>query len=106
MSKYVDRRAAERSYRPKAGTMSASLKRARQPFLIPNAVTGTVLMGFAVGVYVYSIRAVKQDEFEDVDEVAKARAKEIARSHAASLSKAEESGIMEAAIANMQAKKP
>jgi len=54
--------------------MSPGLKRARQPFLFKNIATGVILSTFVLGVYTYSIRAVKQDEFDDIDEEAKARA--------------------------------
>ncbi|RPD66904.1 hypothetical protein L227DRAFT_648061 [Lentinus tigrinus ALCF2SS1-6] len=52
--------------------MSPGLQRARQPFRLRNAITGVVLAGFAVGVWAYSIGAVKQDKFDDVDEEARA----------------------------------
>ena len=55
--------------------MSEGLKRARQPFFLRNAVTGTILGAFAVGVWEYSIGAVKQDDFTDVDEEARALAR-------------------------------
>lgn len=51
--------------------MSPGLLRARQPFRIKNAVTGLVLASFGVGIWAYSIRAVKQEDFSDVDEEAK-----------------------------------
>lgn len=52
--------------------MSPGLQRARAPFRLRNALTGVVLAGFAVGVWAYSIGAVKQDVFDDVDEEARA----------------------------------
>lgn len=52
--------------------MSPGLQRARAPFRIRNAITGLVLAGFGVGVWAYSISAVKQDDFSDVDEEARA----------------------------------
>jgi len=55
--------------------MSPGLQRAREPFRIRNAVTGTLLLSFAVGIWAYSISAVKQDVFDDVDEEARALAK-------------------------------
>ena len=55
--------------------MSPGLKRAREPFLIRNAVVGFGLFAFAVGVWAYSISAVKQDVFDDVDEEARALAR-------------------------------
>ncbi|RDX53831.1 hypothetical protein OH76DRAFT_1156355 [Lentinus brumalis] len=68
---YVDPKYARASYRPK-NVMSPGLQRARQPFRLRNAITGVVLAGFAVGVWAYSIGAVKQDKFDDVDEEARA----------------------------------
>ena len=55
--------------------MSPGLKRARQPFFLRNALTGVVLGAFAVGVWAYSIGAVKQADFTDVDEEARALAR-------------------------------
>lgn len=52
--------------------MSEGLKRARAPFRVRNAITGIIVASFAVGVWAYSISAVKQDNFDDVDEEAKA----------------------------------
>jgi cytochrome c oxidase assembly factor 3, fungi type len=51
--------------------MSPGLKRARQPYLIRNALTGILVAAFGVGVWAYSISAVKQDVFDDVDEEAR-----------------------------------
>jgi len=42
---------------------SPSLARARKPFRIGNAAIGVALLGFVIGVYTYSIAAVKQDDF-------------------------------------------
>jgi cytochrome c oxidase assembly factor 3 len=47
--------------------MSPGLKRAREPFRVRNALTGLALGAFAVGIWAYSISAVKQDVFDDVD---------------------------------------
>jgi len=47
--------------------ISPALERARQPFRLRNAVTGGLLFGFAVSVWAYSISAVKQEDFDDVD---------------------------------------
>lgn len=52
--------------------MSPGLKRARQPFFLRNVLTGVVLGAFTLGVWAYSIGAVKQDDFTDVDEEARA----------------------------------
>ncbi|PPR05215.1 hypothetical protein CVT26_012291 [Gymnopilus dilepis] len=54
--------------------MSPGLKRAREPFRVKNALLGLALAAFAVGVWGYSISAVKQDVFDDVDEEAEALA--------------------------------
>ncbi|ESK92483.1 mitochondrion protein [Moniliophthora roreri MCA 2997] len=99
--KYIDPRKAEKSWRPKSGSMSPGLRRARQPFLVKNAITGILLGAFAVGVYVYSIRAVKQDDFDDIDEEARQRIqeqmKERVKAQATVLSVEEEKTVMERA---------
>lgn len=51
--------------------MSPGLQRARAPFRLQNALTGLVLAGFTTAVWAYSIRAVKQDDFSDVDDEAR-----------------------------------
>ncbi|KAA1466568.1 hypothetical protein DENSPDRAFT_856223 [Dentipellis sp. KUC8613] len=71
---YIDRRAAANSYRPKSYVMSPGLKRAREPYRVKNAITGVIVASFAVGAWAYSISAVKQDSFEDVDAEARALA--------------------------------
>jgi cytochrome c oxidase assembly factor 3 len=48
--------------------MSPGLIRARKIFLLPNALTGLGLGLFTVGVWAYSINAVKQENFDDIDE--------------------------------------
>ncbi|KAI0776192.1 hypothetical protein BD413DRAFT_469881 [Trametes elegans] len=68
---YVDRKTARSSYRPR-NLMSPGLQRAREPFRLRNTLTGVILAGFVVGVWAYSIGAVKQDVFDDVDEEARA----------------------------------
>ncbi|KAI1268940.1 hypothetical protein F5Y18DRAFT_423171 [Xylariaceae sp. FL1019] len=45
---------------------SPALIRARKPYIFKNAVVGAITAGFAIGVYVYTIRAIGQDEFADV----------------------------------------
>ncbi|KTW26817.1 uncharacterized protein T551_03279 [Pneumocystis jirovecii RU7] len=42
------------------------LRHIRKPYTLRNSITGSVLFGFAVGVYFYSIYAVKQDDLSDV----------------------------------------
>ncbi|KAJ3504656.1 hypothetical protein NLJ89_g7826 [Agrocybe chaxingu] len=52
--------------------MSPGLLRAREPYRLKNAILGLTLGAFAVGVWAYSISAVKQDVFDDVDAEAEA----------------------------------
>ncbi|KAL9085783.1 MAG: hypothetical protein Q9165_007415 [Trypethelium subeluteriae] len=54
------------SYYDKSYRQSEALLRARRPFLVKNALTGVGIFAFAIGVYTFTIRAVSQDEFEDV----------------------------------------
>ncbi|KUI60429.1 Cytochrome c oxidase assembly factor 3, mitochondrial [Cytospora mali] len=54
------------SYYTRTNSQSAALLRARRPYLVKNAITGLGVAGIAIGVYVYTITAVGQDEFEDV----------------------------------------
>ena len=54
--------------------MSPGLKRAREPYRIKNAIMGLTLGAFAVAIWAYSINAVRQDVFDDVDEEARAMA--------------------------------
>ncbi|KAJ6260158.1 hypothetical protein Dda_4381 [Drechslerella dactyloides] len=42
-----------------------SLIRARSPYLVKNAITGLALVGFVIGIYAYTIRAIKSDDFAD-----------------------------------------
>jgi cytochrome c oxidase assembly factor 3 len=51
--------------------MSPGLKRAREPYRVTNAIAGLLLGALGFGIYAYSIRAVKQDVFDDVDEEAR-----------------------------------
>ncbi|KAF8806226.1 hypothetical protein BYT27DRAFT_7103303 [Phlegmacium glaucopus] len=74
MSQYIDRKEAAKTYRPKAGSMSPGLKRAREPYRLKNAIMGLTLGAFAVAIWAYSINAVKQDVFDDVDEETRAMA--------------------------------
>lgn len=69
---YLSRKQADAQYRPKGYGLSPGLQRARAPYRVRNAVTGILVGSFAVGVWAYSLHAVKQDTFEDVDEEAKA----------------------------------
>ena len=87
---YIPKKEANQSYRPVNNVrtlltlhllatkltsfqlMSDGLRRAREPFRLRNALTGVGLAAFAFGVWAYSIGAVKQDVFDDVDEEARA----------------------------------
>lgn len=42
---------------------SESLKRARKPYQMRNTLTGLAIVAFIGSVYLYSISAVKQDDF-------------------------------------------
>ncbi|KAG6335952.1 hypothetical protein ID866_3141 [Astraeus odoratus] len=68
---YISKKAVDASYRPQSYQMSPGLLRAREPFRVKNAITGLILAAFGVGVWAYSIRAVKQEDFSDVDEEAR-----------------------------------
>ncbi|EPE31585.1 hypothetical protein GLAREA_12341 [Glarea lozoyensis ATCC 20868] len=54
------------SYYDKNYKQSAALLRARRPYLVKNSLTGLGLLAFCMGVYTFTIKAVSQDEFEDV----------------------------------------
>ncbi|KAL2125274.1 hypothetical protein VTJ04DRAFT_1639 [Mycothermus thermophilus] len=54
------------TYYDSRNRQTPALIRARRPYLVKNAVTGTAIFAFAVGVYIYTIKAIGQDEFEDV----------------------------------------
>ncbi|KAI5982668.1 hypothetical protein EDD15DRAFT_2266797 [Pisolithus albus] len=68
---YISPKAVKESYRPRSYQMSPGLLRAREPFRVKNAITGVILAGLGIGVWAYSIRAVKQEDFSDVDEEAR-----------------------------------
>jgi len=51
--------------------MSPGLQRARAPYRWKNAISGLTLGAIGVGIWAYSINAVKQDDFTDVDEEAR-----------------------------------
>ncbi|KOS18676.1 Cytochrome c oxidase assembly factor 3 [Escovopsis weberi] len=58
--------AAQSTYYDRRLRQGPALIRARRPYLVKNAVTGLGLLGLVAGVYMYTIRAVGQDDFEDV----------------------------------------
>ncbi|CBX95554.1 hypothetical protein LEMA_P027060.1 [Plenodomus lingam JN3] len=45
---------------------SPALLRARAPYLVKNTITGFAIATLVVGIYTYTIKAISQDEFEDV----------------------------------------
>lgn len=61
-------RQARATYHPKGYGVSEGLKRARRPFRTRNMITGGLISAFAFSVYMYSIRAVAQDDFADLAE--------------------------------------
>ncbi|MCJ1229180.1 hypothetical protein MMC12_005845 [Toensbergia leucococca] len=54
------------SYYDKNYRQTAALIRARQPYLVRNILTGSAIFAFAIGVYAFTINAVAQDDFSDV----------------------------------------
>ncbi|KAI1505277.1 hypothetical protein F5X99DRAFT_405171 [Biscogniauxia marginata] len=54
------------SYYDRQSRQSPALIRARRPYIFKNAIVGTALASFTIGVYFYTIHAIGQDEFEDV----------------------------------------
>lgn len=54
------------SYYDQQNRPSAALYRARQPYLVRNAVTGVCIIGFVAAVYTWTIKAIGQDDFSDV----------------------------------------
>ncbi|RSH84718.1 uncharacterized protein EHS24_006242 [Apiotrichum porosum] len=59
-------RGVDMSYHPRGFDESASLMRARKPYNVRNLITGGAIVAFIASVYIYSISAVKQDDFSDV----------------------------------------
>ncbi|KAI5809612.1 hypothetical protein DFH27DRAFT_477098, partial [Peziza echinospora] len=54
------------SYYEKDYRQGKALLRARRPYIVKNLLTGIAIVAFTAGVYVYTIRSVSQDDFEDV----------------------------------------
>ncbi|KAF9350752.1 hypothetical protein BGX26_011137 [Mortierella sp. AD094] len=54
------------SYYEQGFKRSPALERATAPFRVRNALTGAGIVAFCVSVYAYSIMAVKQDDFSDI----------------------------------------
>ncbi|CCX34874.1 hypothetical protein FPQ18DRAFT_360234 [Pyronema domesticum] len=59
-------RESQNSYYDADMRQGQSMIRARRPFVVKNALTGLAIAGFTACVYAYTIRAVAQDNFEDV----------------------------------------
>ncbi|PHH78787.1 hypothetical protein CDD80_6243 [Ophiocordyceps camponoti-rufipedis] len=57
---------AHSTYYDRRNRIGPALARARRPYLFRNTVTGLGLMSIVIGIYVYTIKAVGQDEFADV----------------------------------------
>ena len=88
---YLSRKEVNKSYRPRnyvglASSIPLAIRvhvhrrrrrsypqapNARAPFRLQKVLTGVVVTGFATAVWAYSIRAIKQDDFSDVDEEAR-----------------------------------
>ncbi|KAF2742609.1 hypothetical protein M011DRAFT_371458, partial [Sporormia fimetaria CBS 119925] len=43
-----------------------ALLRARAPYIVKNTITGAAVCTLVISIYAYTIRAISQDEFEDV----------------------------------------
>ncbi|KAF8938834.1 hypothetical protein EDD21DRAFT_369038 [Dissophora ornata] len=54
------------SYYEQGFRRSPALERATAPFRVRNALTGAGIVVFCVSVYAYSIVAVRQDDFSDI----------------------------------------
>ena len=76
----LSNRQARATYHPGGYGVSEGLKRARRPFRTRNFITGGLITAFAFSVYMYSIRAVAQDDFSDLDQPVSEEQRRIARS--------------------------
>lgn len=76
--------------------MSPGLLRARRQFRTKNAIVGVATLSFVVGIFFYSMAAVKQDVFDDLDDEVKERAMLDAKR--AALSVEDEKRAMAAAV--------
>ncbi|KAL8730626.1 MAG: hypothetical protein Q9166_003939 [cf. Caloplaca sp. 2 TL-2023] len=54
------------SYYTRDHRQAAALIRARQPYLVKNIFTGIALSALVISIYAYTIKAVSQDDFTDV----------------------------------------
>ncbi|PHH67195.1 hypothetical protein CDD81_2964 [Ophiocordyceps australis] len=57
---------AQKTYYNTRQDHGPALIRARRPFVVKNALTGLGLLALTGGIYYYTLRAVGQDNFEDV----------------------------------------
>ncbi|KAF9938215.1 hypothetical protein BGZ65_000199 [Modicella reniformis] len=55
------------SYYEQGFRRSPALERATAPFRIRNTITGAGIVVFCLSVYAYSIMAVRQDDFSDIE---------------------------------------
>ncbi|KAI4160725.1 MAG: hypothetical protein L6R39_000184 [Caloplaca ligustica] len=55
------------SYYTKDYRQGPALIRARQPFLVKNIFTGLAIVTFVISVYAFTIKAISQDDFSDVE---------------------------------------
>ncbi|GAA5989337.1 hypothetical protein JCM10908_001265 [Rhodotorula pacifica] len=76
----LSNRQARATYHPGGYGVSEGLKRARRPFRTRNFITGGLITAFAFSVYMYSIRAVAQDDFSDLDQPISEEQRRLARS--------------------------
>ncbi|KAJ7784156.1 hypothetical protein B0H16DRAFT_1356149 [Mycena metata] len=103
--RYVSRKEARASYW-KNGRMSPGLLRARRQYRMPNALVGGTVLAFVVGVFWYSMAAVKQEVFDDLDDDAKERAILEARRGALSVEEEKRAMVAAAAQANTSTTAP
>jgi len=65
------------SYYDSTQRAGAALNRARRPFLLRNALTGAGVLALSIGIYVYTLKVIGMDEFEDVKPARKPEQSEI-----------------------------
>ncbi|KAJ7034152.1 hypothetical protein C8F04DRAFT_582547 [Mycena alexandri] len=103
--RYVNRKEARASYW-KNGRMSPGLLRARRQYRMKNALVGGTVLTFVVGVFWYSMAAVKQEVFDDMDDDAQERAILEARRGALSVEDEKRAMVAAAAHANTSTTAP
>ncbi|KAJ7167819.1 hypothetical protein C8R46DRAFT_950948 [Mycena filopes] len=97
--RYVNRDEAKASYW-KNGRMSTGLLRARRQYRTKNALVGGTVLAFVVGVFWYSMAAVKQEVYDDMDDDARDRAISEARRGALSVEDEKRAMVAAASHAN------